>query len=657
MRPSGSARSGCGRWPPSTSSPGSWWDRPASWSRTPTWTRPWPASPSSGWSSPPPPTRSCCGGACSRRRRQVTRRWRPRSRPGSGASGPGRSRRAIPGSPASCASAAPISRVSSTTAAWSTSTTCRRRSWSTGWACPRRRRRGWWRHANAWAVSAARPSWRSTPSCRTPPWRRSATGSCSSGTERPRRRGFDAGAAFRGGDAAASLANLVAGSDGALFTGPTASNRIWDQLTDDREPGSPVCRPVYDGGIRVRFPNRPADQERPTRAGGIPGPGRAPPLGPGRDETLEAFWRRPEWTDRPQGSDVPARAGWYPVVIGLQEIFDLIAGFSAASGHGHNNDVDFVSGWAAVAPPADWTAADSAPPPAAPPILSKERDANPAQPYDRPRPGQAGVGHLPGRAARRRPAHAVRAVPGRPGRQRRLARLRRRPRPGPSPALRLPCRRGRVRPDLRPHPRPGPALLGRPGAAAARRDQHQRRRPRRLLGGPERPLPGDHHPALRQRRLSPSIAGYRTHHGNLIEGTWKPIIPREQWELLKALLEDPAWSTGRRGHPAGYLLTGLVVCGVCGHRMVVDYNRRGGGRRVRSYKCKHRPAYGGCGRVSRNAETIENLIVETLFVAVESDDFDDLRLTMLTIRLERSVNHWPTTRACWTGWPTRSPRN
>jgi uncharacterized membrane protein len=41
-------------------------------------------------------------------------------------------------------------------------------------------------------------------------------------------------------------------------------------------------------------------------------------------------------------------------------VFDLIAGFSAASGHGHNYDVDFVSGWAAVAPPADWTAEDSA---------------------------------------------------------------------------------------------------------------------------------------------------------------------------------------------------------------------------------------------------------------------------------------------------------
>jgi uncharacterized membrane protein len=143
-------------------------------------------------------------------------------------------------------------------------------------------------------------------------------------TERPRLivfgeslGSFGAEAAFRG-DAAASLAKLVARSDGALFTGPAASNRIWDQLTDAREAGSPV------------------------------------------NAALEAFWRRPQWTDRPQGYDVPARAGWYPVVTGFQEIFDLIAGFSAASGHGHNYDVDFVSGWAAAAPPADWTAADSA---------------------------------------------------------------------------------------------------------------------------------------------------------------------------------------------------------------------------------------------------------------------------------------------------------
>ena len=87
----------------------------------------------------------------------------------------------------------------------------------------------------------------------------------------------------RGGDAAASLDKLVAGSDGALFTGPTASNHIWDQLTDDRESGSPVWRPVYDGGTRVQFANRPADLKRPTTGWRHPRVlYRAPPLGPGR---------------------------------------------------------------------------------------------------------------------------------------------------------------------------------------------------------------------------------------------------------------------------------------------------------------------------------------------------------------------------------------
>jgi uncharacterized membrane protein len=101
---------------------------------------------------------------------------------------------------------------------------------------------------------------------------------------------------------------------------------------------------VYGGGGRVQFANRPADLERPDAAW------RHPrvlyvhhPSDPVGNATLEAFWRRPAWTDRPQGYDVPARAGWYPVVTGLQEVFDLIAGFSAASGHGHNYDVDFLT--------------------------------------------------------------------------------------------------------------------------------------------------------------------------------------------------------------------------------------------------------------------------------------------------------------------------
>ena len=171
---------------------------------------------------------------------------------------------------------------------------------------------------------------------------------------------FGAEAAFRGGDAAASLGNLVAGSDGALFTGPTATNHIWDQLTDDREPGSPVWRPVFGDGTAVQFANRPTDLERPDPSW------RQPrvlyvhhPSDPVGNATLEALWRRPEWTEDPKGYDIPARAGWVPIVTGLQEVGDLIAGFSAPSGYGHNYAVDFAAGWAAVVPPEGWTTADT----------------------------------------------------------------------------------------------------------------------------------------------------------------------------------------------------------------------------------------------------------------------------------------------------------
>jgi uncharacterized membrane protein len=81
------------------------------------------------------------------------------------------------------------------------------------------------------------------------------------------------------------------------------------------------------------------------------------PVGNWRPDSL---WRRPEWTEPPRGYDIPTRAGWFPIVTGVQEVADLIAGFSAPSGYGHNYAIDFVSGWAAVVPPVQWTEADSA---------------------------------------------------------------------------------------------------------------------------------------------------------------------------------------------------------------------------------------------------------------------------------------------------------
>jgi uncharacterized membrane protein len=51
---------------------------------------------------------------------------------------------------------------------------------------------------------------------------------------------------------------------------------------------------------------------------------------------------------------------WVPVVSFVQETFDLMNGFSAAPGHGHDYRNAFVDAWAALVPPPGWTADDTA---------------------------------------------------------------------------------------------------------------------------------------------------------------------------------------------------------------------------------------------------------------------------------------------------------
>jgi site-specific DNA recombinase len=135
-------------------------------------------------------------------------------------------------------------------------------------------------------------------------------------------------------------------------------------------------------------------------------------------------------------------------------------------------------------------------------------------------------------------------------------------------------------------------------------------------------------PTLRQLLLSPRIAGLRSHHGQLYPGdptTMPEIVARPTWEAVKGILENPE-RVKLRGGPARYLLTGLVVCGLCGKGMV-------GARRVRTpgvsqsqrhYTCRGDWPYAGCRRVSRLAQPVEELICGALFEAVESPEWDRL---------------------------------
>jgi DNA invertase Pin-like site-specific DNA recombinase len=119
---------------------------------------------------------------------------------------------------------------------------------------------------------------------------------------------------------------------------------------------------------------------------------------------------------------------------------------------------------------------------------------------------------------------------------------------------------------------------------------------------------------LRKLLLSRRIAGRREHLGkDVARAEWTAIISTEDSDRLRAVLVRPNLrGTGTGNRPTRYLLAGIAVCALCGARLIA---RPANGRR--SYACVNEPRIGGCGRLRVVAIPLEDLVVETLFQAVE----------------------------------------
>jgi hypothetical protein len=119
---------------------------------------------------------------------------------------------------------------------------------------------------------------------------------------------------------------------------------------------------------------------------------------------------------------------------------------------------------------------------------------------------------------------------------------------------------------------------------------------------------------LRKLLLSPRMVGYRTHQGRLYPGTWPAILDMPTWEAVCAVLRDPARTAITRGGVHRHLLSGFLYGGRgCGHRL---------NSQPRNGKLLYRCITPGCARITRAAAPIEELITESLFVAVESPEWD-----------------------------------
>jgi uncharacterized membrane protein len=153
-----------------------------------------------------------------------------------------------------------------------------------------------------------------------------------------------------------SLNNVLARTDGALFSGPTFNNTIWTQLTATRDRGSPEWLPIYNDGQNVRFVARPSNLGRPDSVWDHP---RVIYLQHASDPiawwTPGLLFKSPGWLREKRGYDVLPQTHWIPVVTFLQVSADMAVAVDVPDGHGHHYVADVANGWADVLSPPGWT--------------------------------------------------------------------------------------------------------------------------------------------------------------------------------------------------------------------------------------------------------------------------------------------------------------
>lgn len=153
-----------------------------------------------------------------------------------------------------------------------------------------------------------------------------------------------------------ALNNLIARTDGALFSGPTFKNTIWTTLTRERDAGSPEWLPIYDNGENVRFSAEAKNLDRPEKPWGTP---RVVYLQHASDPiswwTPDLLFSKPDWLREPRGYDVSPRMEWIPVVTFLQVSADMAVAVEVPDGHGHVFVKDVANAWAAIMQPPGWT--------------------------------------------------------------------------------------------------------------------------------------------------------------------------------------------------------------------------------------------------------------------------------------------------------------
>jgi uncharacterized membrane protein len=148
--------------------------------------------------------------------------------------------------------------------------------------------------------------------------------------------------------------------DGALWSGPPYSSRLWRWLTDHRNPRSPAWLPRFRDGSFVRFMNQYGEADKPSGPNAAWGRMRVVYLQYASDPATffdyRSLYRQPDWMLPPRGPDVSPQLRWYPVVTLFQLMLDMVMATSAPIGFGHvYAPSHYIDAWIEVTEVRDWS--------------------------------------------------------------------------------------------------------------------------------------------------------------------------------------------------------------------------------------------------------------------------------------------------------------
>jgi len=127
---------------------------------------------------------------------------------------------------------------------------------------------------------------------------------------------------------------------------------------------------------------------------------------------------------------------------------------------------------------------------------------------------------------------------------------------------------------------------------------------------------------LRRYLLSPSIVGIRAHNGDEYEAEWEPILERSVQAKIRRIYNNPSRHTNaslKGDIRPKYLLTGLVVCGKCGHRLHSSSRRKN--ENAHSYTCRRDAGLRmrGCGALRIQAPALEEFVAQTVLFRIQNN--------------------------------------